>query len=46
MPGPDPLDPHPVPGHSRVGFLRAFVRPPRNLDAIRGSDLAALKSAA
>jgi virginiamycin A acetyltransferase len=28
MPGPDPLDPHPMPGHPRVGFLKAFVRQP------------------
>ncbi len=26
MQGPDPLDPHPMPGHPRVGFLKAFVR--------------------
>jgi virginiamycin A acetyltransferase len=23
--GPDPLNPHPLPGHPRVGFLKAFV---------------------
>lgn len=23
--GPDPLTPHPMPGHPRVGFLKAFV---------------------
>jgi hypothetical protein len=34
--GPDPLDVHPLEGHPRV----------RNLDAIRGADLAALKNAA
>ena len=26
--GPDPLDPHPMPGHPRVGFLKAFVNAP------------------
>ncbi len=24
--GPDPLNPHPLPGHPRVGFLKAFVK--------------------
>jgi virginiamycin A acetyltransferase len=28
MPGPDPLDPHPVPGQPRIGFLKAIVRQP------------------
>jgi virginiamycin A acetyltransferase len=27
-PGPDPLDPHPMKGHPRVGFLKAFVDQP------------------
>ena len=26
--GPDPLTPHPMPGHPRVGFLKAFVTRP------------------
>ena len=26
--GPDPLNPHPMPGHPRVGFLKAFVTRP------------------
>lgn len=26
--GPDPLDPAPLPGHPRVGFLKAFVNQP------------------
>lgn len=26
MTGPDPFNPHPLPGHPRVGFLRAFVK--------------------
>ncbi len=26
--GPDPLAPHPMPGHPRVGFLKAFVTRP------------------
>lgn len=28
MPGPDPLTPHPVPAHPRVGFLKPLVRAP------------------
>jgi hypothetical protein len=53
MTGPDSLDSHPVPGHSRLGFLDTFVRRPnmgRRRDLAqprcdRGSGLAALKSA-
>ena len=30
--GPDPRDPHPLPGHPRVGFLKAFVDRP-NIEA-------------
>jgi virginiamycin A acetyltransferase len=26
--GPNPLNPHPLPGHPRVGFLKAFVNQP------------------
>ncbi|HEY8382360.1 MAG TPA: CatB-related O-acetyltransferase [Microvirga sp.] len=29
--GPDPLDPAPLPGHPRVGFLKAFVKQPNIL---------------
>jgi virginiamycin A acetyltransferase len=28
MAGPDPTTPHPMPGHPRVGFLKAFVNQP------------------
>ncbi|HYH23552.1 MAG TPA: CatB-related O-acetyltransferase [Azospirillum sp.] len=28
LPGPDPGNPHPMPGHPRVGFLKAFITRP------------------
>ena len=47
MNGPDSLDSHPVPGHLRscAGPTWDVGEISRNLDAMRGSGLAALKSA-
>jgi hypothetical protein len=44
MTGPDPDDPHPMPGFPRVGFLRPFAAGRANVEV--GRDIAALERAA